>query len=137
MVIFLEGSSDIARLALADQIVKKHKKWRHLSMQNLVDMVGQLGIEVDEEEPFLLQLACQCAQEMKDEGHHMVLSMPVIDDLDAVRGDIDDQCVFVHFATPEEDAVDGYDYIVNTSEHSVNDAYKMLAHLFASKKKKS
>jgi hypothetical protein len=129
MVILLQGASDIARLSLANQIVQANDDWRHLSIENVMDIVSQLGMEVDEDEPFLTQLACQCAQEMQGDGFHLVMTLPAVEDIDEFKEDVGGSCLVVHFASKQDKGSENHDLIIDGSKKSVKDAYMMLKEL--------
>jgi hypothetical protein len=126
MVILLEGSSDLGRMAIAEKTVEKHPTWKHLALGVIEEMQPPEG-EEDDERPFHLQVVKRCVDELAKSGLHLVLSLPEAHEhLALLKKGLQPDCVVIHLGTTEDDV---YDYVIDTKKKSMNDILKFLDEL--------
>ena len=132
MFLLLQGPSEIARISLAEKIVKERDDWRHVPVEHILDLVelegeaASLGALFDEEA--LLPLAAQCALKLAEENLHSVLSCESASDMmEELHADLGDTFYAIHIGPDDERAV-GCDFIIDEKK-SVNDAYDLVNQL--------
>lgn len=127
MILLLQGSTDLARVALAEKITKEHPQWRHLPVEGLLESeVFQEAIPIEPSEDLMMMLALHLAKEMHKKNTHILISYQ---DATAYLNDIRSELempfvsVFLHVKGPPPS---GHDHILAAKEASVNDLYQQL-----------
>lgn len=133
MILFLQGSSDLARVALAEKMTNKHPEWRHLPIEGLTETeIFKGAIPIDPSEDLLIMLALHLAKEMHAKGNHVLLSYqdatPYLRDIRAEL-DIPFSSVFLHIDGPPPS---GHDHILSAKGTSVNDLYRFIEEIILS-----
>ena len=126
MVILLEGTSDLARAAVAEQVTELHPEWKHLALEVIAEVAGR-GDDADrsERQQFSLEVVKRCAEELSQSGLHMILSMPAMpDQAMALQDMLAPECIAVCLG--DTAAADRYDYVLDTSVQSVKDIVTFL-----------
>jgi len=134
MVLLLAGTSEVGRNAIATKIVKDWEQWRHLPVEQLaeIEMLSEANPEGDES--LLVRIACHCAKEMNEEGFHLLISMPFMDNAhDIAKEELGEDIVAVHLGPMDHLAHSDFPHRINTDEHSVTDTIALLAALLPSK----
>ena len=132
MIILLCGTSDIGRRMLAEKIVREHDTWKHLPLERVYELTQKQNLQADEEDPMFVRIACHCAKEMEEQGFHVVLSHPSgTEDIELMREELGPRFVGFHIGPVEGEASDDrveelFDYLIDSSRHSVNDAYELM-----------
>ncbi len=75
MLLILHGSSDVARVALANLLVKKRPAWRHLSIEDLGGLTEALGIDLHSNAEIGAMILGESIKTLHEEGMHVVQSM--------------------------------------------------------------
>ena len=133
MIILLQGSTDLARVALAEKITKKHSTWRHLPIEGLTETdIFQEAIPMEPSEDLLLMLAIHLAKEMHAKNTHVLLSYqdatPYLADMRSELGE-DFLSVFLHTDGPKPS---GHDHVLPVKGESVNDLYQIVQKIILS-----
>jgi hypothetical protein len=132
MYLLLQGPSAIARISLAEKIVKKRDDWRHIPVEHILDMIelegntAALGALFEEET--LLPLAIQCAQKMGEENLHSVISC---EDATGAMQEMHDELGETFYAIhigPDDELAAMCDFVIDEKK-SVNDAYDLMNQL--------
>lgn len=133
MVILLSGGTEMARQALMSKILKENDDWRHLSLEHIDNLVDtdSVGALFGEDEGALMLFACHCAQEMEEQGFHMVFThTDATDIVDSLRGELFEAPFLAIDLNPEAEQIDEeehpFDHVLNTKTHSINDAYELI-----------
>lgn len=114
MIILLEGSSTLGRSVVANAITQRYG-YRHLPIEQVQKVAQAQGLDILENTEMLIHIACLCADELRDQGINVVLSLPFEDRaLAAFRSRCEDTFVTVHLNTHE----DGEDVVANTFDFS-------------------
>lgn len=76
MLLLLTGDSSIGKDALITEFLNRHPAWRYMAveesaMAEFVPEDGEAAIDLDMTE-FYVNIACQCAQELRKEDLHLV-----------------------------------------------------------------
>ncbi|MBI3336705.1 hypothetical protein HYZ98_04040 [Candidatus Peregrinibacteria bacterium] len=133
MILLLQGSSDLARVALAEKIIKEHSTWRHLPIEGLSETeIFREAIPVEPSEDLLLMLAIHLAKEMHAKNTHVLLSYqdatPFLADMRSELG-ADFISMFLHCDGP---APSGHDHLLPAKGESVNDLYQIVQKIILS-----
>lgn len=122
MVLLLEGTTDTARAVLAESIMRDHPEWRHLAIEELVDTSPLFALLEDDtqREALLVTVACQCAQELREEGLHTILSYSKAPHLlEFMRETLGEEFVAIHLGPGyEEEYALLFDHAFDTTAHS-------------------
>ena len=131
MILLLSGGSEIARAMLIERLLKERPEWRHIHLEDFEHLPFFQGMEESEQLKMSASLAITCAQEMIDEGFHIILTHAnadaLVPDLKEEMGD--DALVTVIIGTAEE--VEGFDYSIDTINRSAGDVYLQLEKIIA------
>lgn len=132
MILLLQGPSDVARISIAEKIVKERPDWRHIPVERIGEMVDMGANALGElfqggEMQFIV--ACQCAKQLKDEENfHTVMTMEAApDSLEDLRDELGEHFYAVHVGEDNESAA-FCDYVIE-GKKSVNAAYSLLKQL--------
>lgn len=135
MFLLLAGSTEMARALIVDEFLGDHSDWRHLALEDIQDV--ELDEQMEDEDIFNFQMtfmtmvACECAKEAREAGHHILITCPESDMLEGVYSEIDEQIISV-FLGNEEDA-DGFDHIIDSSSKSMVEISKILEEIIQAK----
>jgi hypothetical protein len=127
IVLLLAGASETARAVLVENLLDRHKDWRHLALEDLrEDGEWKLHDDVEMDEVFSALLACECAKEFHEEGHPIVVTCPALSLLDTVTEALPDPLVSVYMGTVDEAPESGFDHIIDSSSLSARAACQKL-----------
>lgn len=133
MIVLISGASDIGRRMLAEKISREDEQWRHLPLERVAQLIKMQDLDPEESnENMFVRIACHCAQQMSEEGFHVVLSHPTgTDEVDVMREELGPKFVAFHLGHVDEDEIDErveevFDYLIDSGRHSVNDAYTLI-----------
>ena len=131
MILLLSGGTEIARAMLVERLLKERPSFRHITLEDFEHMPFFQGMEESEQQKMSASLAITCAQEMVDEGFHIVLTHANADALvpDLKEEMEDGKLVTVIIGTAEE--VEGFDYSIDTINRSAGDVYVQLEKIIA------
>lgn len=119
MVILLDGTSKMGRIAIAEQIVEKNPAWKHLALE-----VIEGAAPPDQEEDFHAQVVKRCADELEKDNLHLVLTLPGDSDQFALLSRaLKPNVITVHLGGENEG---DYDYVIDPNAKSVKDVVKFL-----------
>lgn len=125
MVILLDGSSQTARVTIAERAVEEHPEWKHLALEVMEEAVPE-GEDAD----FHLQLIKRCAEELEKSGLHLLLTMPsTATHRDLLAIALKPNCITVHLGNNDDS---DYDHVIDASTRSVNDVAELLHELMTS-----
>lgn len=125
MVILLEGTSDLGRMAIAEKVSERHPQWKHLELGVIENMQPPEG-EEDDERPFHLQVVKRCVEELEKAGLHLILSLPdAHEHLTLLQKGLRPNCVVIHLGDAPRDN-DTYDYVFDTKSKSMKEITKFL-----------
>jgi len=125
MVILLNGSSPIARAAIAEKLRGELENWSHLPLEALSEAVASQGMQIAQQPELLLRVACHCTEEMRREGMHTLLSADDIGEmLPLLREELGGDVVAVHLGDSENP--DQFDFTIDTSVSNLNDIVNAL-----------
>lgn len=127
MVILLAGTSDIGRSTIAHAVVSGKQDWRHLPMENLVEAVALQKIDLTEDESVLAKIASHCAEELFEDGFHLVLSLSNINQMSPIRDAMESECLTVVLG--DEGADVDADCVIDTTTHSAKESAEMIDQL--------
>jgi hypothetical protein len=127
MILLLQGSTDLGRVALAEKITEKHDQWRHLPIEG----VAEIGlIEMPEgaaNETILVTLACHLAREMQEQKFNVILSYEdLTNHLGDLKEELGDDLISVHLENDAE-YPQGFDHVLDAKKKSVNELYEEIA----------
>jgi hypothetical protein len=129
MVILLDGTSAMARTAIAESIVERIPTWKHLSLEVIEGAMPE-DIESEDYREQHVEIVSRCAAELEKDGLHLVLSLPESHKhLTLLRDALAPRCIAVHIGEGHEDE---YDYTFDSSISSVKDIVTFLEHLIDS-----
>lgn len=133
MILLLQGSTDLARIALAEKITKEHLTWRHLPIEGLTETdIFQEAVPMEPSEDLLLMLAIHLAKEMHTKDAHVLLSYqdatPYLADMRSELGE-DFLSIFLHCDGPPPS---GHDHVLPAKGESVNDLYQAIQKIILS-----
>ncbi len=121
MFLLLAGSTEMARALIVDEFLGEHEDWRHLALEDIhepkqEDEMSEEDI-FDFQKSFMTMVACECAKEAREAGHHVIITCPENDMIEGVYGEIDDRIISVYLG--HKDDADGFDHVVSSSEKSM------------------
>lgn len=128
MFLLLAGSSEMARALIVDEFLGSNSDWRHLALEDIQDV--EMDEDMEDEDIFNFQMtfmtmvACECAKEARQAGHHILITCPESEMLEGVYSEIDEPIISV-FLGSEEDA-DGFDHVIDSSSKSMVEISKIL-----------
>lgn len=133
MIVLISGTSDIGRRMLAEKMSQEDASWRHLPLERVAQLVHMQKLDTrDGNEQMFIRIACHCAQQMNEEGFHVVLSHPTAtDEVDVMREELGPKFLAFYLGHVDEEEVDEdvettFDYLIDSGRHSVNDAYTLM-----------
>jgi hypothetical protein len=127
MVILLAGSSDVGRSAIARAVTVDRPQWRHLPLENLTEAVRLQQIDLSEDESVLARIASHCAQELREDGFNLILSLPTTEHVPALKEQLQDGCLTVVLG----DADPAADCVIDTAVRTVKDSAEIIDGLIA------
>ena len=134
MILLLSGSTDIARKVLIERLLKEKPSWRHIAMEELQELPFFKQAAPDEDGKLSASLAMTCAQEMQDEGFHILLTHANAKPfLESLHEEAEDQ-PFVSVYLGSEEGGEGYNHFIDTLNKSASDMYvamKKIIHSLA------
>lgn len=131
MILLLQGSPDVGRLALAEKIASEVGQWRHVPIESLLETPALQMVRGKIDEGLLIGLAVHIAREMTEEGFHTVLTYPdASEHIPDIKKELGDSFCAVHLM--EEKKESPCDHIVITKEKSVNDLFACIQALLTS-----
>jgi|GEM_PF-6594198 hypothetical protein len=133
MILLLEGTSDTARIMLAEKIAQELPNWKHIPIDELYGLpfIG----EADDAEELIASLACHCAKEMQAEGFSIVLSYPSAAHLlDLLHEELGEELITIHLGAGEEETYAMlFNHAFDTSDCSVNELFTHIRKLIKQK----
>jgi hypothetical protein len=127
MILLLQGSTNVGRIALAEKIVRENTTWRHLPVEGLaeVDLFAHFNKNPDDE--MLLNLACHLAKELHNQNMSVILShqdaTPFLED---IRGELGDDLITIHLHSEKKHPI-SCDYVLDAKVKSINELYAEIA----------
>jgi hypothetical protein len=119
MVILLDGTSKMGRIAIAEQLVEKNQAWKHLALE-----VIEGATPPDQDEDFHAQVVKRCAEELGRDNLHLMLTLPGESEQFAMLSRaLKPNVVTVHLG---KDGEGDYDYVIDPNAKSVKDVVKFL-----------
>ncbi len=129
MVILLDGTSAMARTAIAESIAETLPTWKHLSLEVIEGAMPEDAASPEYKEQHI-EIVRRCAEELEKDGMHLVLSLPESrEHLELLRDALAPRCIAVHIGEGDEDQ---YDYSFDSSVSSVKDIVTFLTHFIES-----
>lgn len=110
----------MARALIVDEFLGQNADWRHLALEDICDSDME---DMDDEDifnfqtTFMTMIACECAKEARDAGHHIVITCPESDMLEGVYNEIDEEIISVYLGAQDE--ADGFDHIIDSASKSM------------------
>lgn len=102
MVILLDGTSQVARVTIAEQATADHPMWKHLALEVFEESASEI-----EEKDFHLQVIKRCAEELARSGMHLLLTLPSDSPHRALLAKaLKPNCTTVHIGEDEDDSSD-------------------------------
>lgn len=132
MIVLLAGAPEIARRMLAEKFVREHDDWKHLPLERVEQLTKMQQIDAEDGDPMLIQIACHCAREIGEQGNHVILSHPSgTNEVELMREEFGKDFIAFHLGRVNEEDIDAiveglFDYLIDSSQHSVNDAYDLM-----------
>lgn len=104
MVIFLAGSSDLARAAVAAAWITRNAGWKHLPLETVEQVARSQGIAPEDDDELLLRIAAHCVEALREEGHAGVLLSNAVSPGDerTLEEVLGEPCMGVHLGSPED-----------------------------------
>ncbi len=103
MVILLAGSTRIGRAAIANRMVKEMGEWRHLPVEELSELQPLEQVDIRERSDVMLRIACKCAEELQDQGYHIIISCDFSPTaLTVAKDELGDRIIGVHMGSQPE-----------------------------------
>lgn len=124
MILLLQGSNDIGRLALAEKIAAESDRWRHVPIESLLETPVLQMVQGDIDEALLIGLAIHIAREMGKDFHTILTYADASEHVPAIKKELGDDIVTVHLM--EEGGKSPCDHVIMTKEKSVNDLFKVI-----------
>lgn len=119
MVILLDGTSQVARVTIAEKAADENPAWKHLALEVFEESAAEI-----EEKDFHLQVIKRCAEELEKSGLHLLLTMPANSPHRVMLSEaLKPGCITVHLGD-EEDG--DFDYVIDPATRSVNDIAAFL-----------
>lgn len=120
----MAGSTETARAMIVDEFLGAHKDWKHLPLEDVQEALDQdeeddLGFQ----QSFMTMVACECAKEAQKEGHHILVTCPTNEMIEAVFSEFPEKIMTVYLG--QEDEADGFDFIIDT-KIPMNESCKLL-----------
>lgn len=131
MILLLSGAKDIARAVLIERLLKEHAEWRHIALEDLECLPFFEALPPDEQVKLSASLALTCAQELIEQGFHIVLSrIDAGSVLSALREEMGSTpLITVHIGSPEQGADFGHS--IDTINRSASDVFQQLEKIIA------
>ena len=120
----------MARALIVDEFLGKHDDWRHLALEDIQDVELDIDHGINDEDvfgfqqAFMTMVACECAKEARQAGHHVLITCPDSEMLEGVYGEIDDKIISIYLG-PEEES-DGFDHVIDSNDASMIEVCKKL-----------
>ncbi|PIR54265.1 hypothetical protein COU75_01745 [Candidatus Peregrinibacteria bacterium CG10_big_fil_rev_8_21_14_0_10_42_8] len=128
MFILLAGSTEMARALIVDEFLGNHSDWRHLALEDIQEPETDAMEEDDDifgfQMSFMTMVACECAKEETEAGHHVIITCPDSDMLPGIYAEIDEPIVSV-FLGDSSDA-EGFDHVIDSASQSMVEISKTL-----------
>jgi len=124
MYLLLAGTSDTARAMIVDCFLGEHPDWKHLALEDIngeSDPADVLGMQ----QTFMTMVACQCAEEARKEGAHVIITCPDLDMINGVQSEIKDPIITVHIGMAK--GAQDFDHVIDAANKSVDDTCDMLS----------
>lgn len=119
MVILLDGTSKMGRIAIAEQLVEKNQAWKHLALE-----VIEGATPPDQDKDFHAQVVKRCADELEKDNLHLILTLPGESEQFAMLSRaLKPDVITVHLG---KDPAGEYDYVIDPNAKSVKDVVKFL-----------
>jgi hypothetical protein len=143
MILLFQSPSEMARITLAEKVVREREDWRHIPIEYLGEIVeadASLLGDLFSEEQMLLYLACQCAIKLEnEEGLHSVMTCADATQFIAeLRDELGETFYAIHIGEDDEQAAE-CDYVID-AKLSVKKASGLIGQLIdavtGSKRKK-
>jgi hypothetical protein len=117
MVIFLAGSTELARAAVAAAWCAKKEGWKHLPLESVAQVARSQGIAPEEDDELLLRIAAHCVEALRDDGHPGVLlsNGTVPADEETLAAVLGERCLGVHLGEPEKTAASSFTVRIDPS----------------------
>ena len=132
MILLLQGSTDIGRVALAEKIIEGRDDWRHLPIEGIADIDLLQMIDGEMPEELLVGLGTHLANEMEGQGFHVLLSYedatPYLPTLREERGE---KLITIHLQD-DGPPPSGHDHVIPAKSESVNDLYQTIEKIILS-----
>ncbi len=118
----------MARALIVDEFLGVHEDWRHLALEDIQEMNEEAGVDDDDifnfQQIFMTMVACECAMEAREAGHHVIITCPESDMIEGVYSEITDSIISVYLGPAEE--ADGFDHVVDSADSSMVEVSKKL-----------
>lgn len=112
----------MARTLIVDEFLDVNADWKHLALEDIEDPEMEGGEDMEDDifdfqRTFMTMVACECAKEASQAGHHVIITCHESDLLPGVYSEIQDRIVSVYLGT--EDDADGFDHVIDSSAKSM------------------
>ena len=118
----------MARALIVDEFLSRHDDWRHLALEDIQEVEVEDAEEEDVfgfQQAFMTMVACECAKEAKEDGHHVIITCPESDMIPGVYSEINEEIISVYLG-PESEA-DGFDHVIDSAEKSMVEVCTVLS----------
>lgn len=119
MVILLDGTSKLGRVTIAETAIESFPAWKHLAIEVIAGATPE-----EAEEDLHIQVVARCAQELSQDGLHLLLTLPSDSpDHPKLVSALEPECITVHLGN----ASDGnFDHALDPHTQSMKDVVNAL-----------
>lgn len=118
----------MARTLIVDEFLDINSEWKHLALEDIDDpeLNGEEANEdiFDFQRTFMTMVACECAKEANEAGHHVIITCHESDLLPGVYSEIQDRIVSVYLGSSEDS--DGFDHVIDSGSKSMVEISQLL-----------
>lgn len=119
MVILLDGTSQVARVTIAERAAAENPAWKHLALEVFEESAADI-----EEKDFHLQVIKRCAEELERSGLNLLLTMPADSPHRTMLAEaLQPRCITVHLGSEDDGE---FDFVIDPNTRSVNDVAAFL-----------
>lgn len=117
----------MARTLVVDEFLEANADWRHLALEDIEDPEITEDTEEDVfdiQRTFMTMIACECAKEASEAGHHVIITCHESELLPSVYSEIEDRIVSVFLGNSED--ADGFDHVIDSGSKSMVEISQLL-----------
>lgn len=126
MVILLVGSTQLARAAIATRMVKEDGQWRHLAVEELAEIEPLDTVEEKERSDVMLRIACKCAEELENQGYHVIISGDYRPSILAMARSELERIIGVHVGPQYEIEGSEFPHVLDAKTATASDVHEIL-----------